>query len=64
MLDNSIIFVNDNAEDFKYLADIEALNGKIFMSDEVMYNVDGHNYENNDDCHLIRKKRWFSFEKR
>lgn len=41
---NKISFVNDNAEDFKFLKEINDKNGKIIISPHVTYNVNGYQY--------------------
>lgn len=41
---NNIEFVNDNAEDFRFLKSIEDNGGKVHISFHVMYNVNGYNY--------------------
>ena len=57
--DNSIKFVNDNAEDFKFLSSIGENGGKIAMTEFVMYNVEGHKYANeeDEDMHLMDKNK-------
>lgn len=42
--DNQISFVNDNAEDFKFLKQINEKGGKIQISNHITYNVNGHQY--------------------
>lgn len=39
-----IAFINDNAEDFKFLKQISDNGGKIHISNHVTYNVNGHEY--------------------
>jgi glycosyltransferase involved in cell wall biosynthesis len=41
---NKISFVNDNAEDFKYLKKISDCNGEIHISSHITYNVNGYQY--------------------
>jgi hypothetical protein len=43
--DNQISFVNDNAEDFKFLKQINENGGKIQISNHIIYNVNGHQYK-------------------
>ena len=42
--ENKILFVNDNAEDFKFLKQINENGGKIYISNHVAYNVNGYTY--------------------
>jgi glycosyltransferase involved in cell wall biosynthesis len=42
--ENNIKFTNDNAEDFKFLKEINDKGGKIHISSHITYNVNGHNY--------------------
>jgi glycosyltransferase involved in cell wall biosynthesis len=55
--ENKIYFVNDNAEDFKYLESIIKSKGKVAMTELVMYNVEGYKYINDDDSHLMDKNK-------
>jgi hypothetical protein len=41
---HKILFVNDNAEDFNYLNQINEQGGKIHMSSHITYNVNGYQY--------------------
>ena len=41
---NNIKFTNDNAEDFKFLKEINDKGGKIYISPHITYNVNGHSY--------------------
>jgi hypothetical protein len=41
---NKINFRNDNAEDFLFLKDISDKFGKIYISNHIAYNVNGHTY--------------------
>jgi exoribonuclease R len=42
--ENNIKFTNDNAEDFKFLKEINDKGGKIYISPHITYNVNGHSY--------------------
>lgn len=55
--DNKIEFVNDNAEDFKYLKSIVENGGKIAMTEMIMYNVEGYKYDKDDDSYLMDKNK-------
>jgi len=42
--ENNIKFTNDNAEDFKFLKEINDKGGKIHISSHITYNVNGYSY--------------------
>jgi hypothetical protein len=44
LINNNLLFQNDNAEDFKFLKQIIDKNGKIHISNHITYNVNGYQY--------------------